>query len=331
MSQNQAMSSQYFRRQSKLWLIGAGVIAAAWLLVWLTSTAPTIIKKPAQADEVVQAALPKRIDHLRDLEKEVKPIDFSTLIRDMRTYPAEFRDKIFFENVANKYTVQLMDVAENQVIVDYLDSQENRDKYAYFRYLDANKKPHYILTFGQFASMDEANAALKTQDFGLPSSLAPKAVKAGDYLTIIDNYMRADSISDMASTQPRRINLQATRSEIPVQAATRADQDLARRSIEQAQARAQEAQANERRRQERELARAQLNNEAGAVQGEISRSYAPSNELRAAETPTPPVLTPPQAESAPKPELKPEAKPEPKAETPAPAPTAQPDANADTQ
>ena len=317
MSQNQAMSSKYFRRQSKFWLIGAGVTAVAWLLVWLTSSAPAIIKKDKPKEEETQAvALPTRIENFVDLAKEVKPIDFATLVRDMRTYPAEFKDKTYFENIANKYTVEVMDVLENEVIVDYLDGRSDRKQYAYFRYLDANKKPRYVLTYGQFATADEAKAAITTANLGLPESVTPTAVLAKDYLTKIDNYMRADSIADMSSNQPRRINLQATKSEIPVKAATRADQDLVQRSVESAQAREQARLEEERRRARMETARAQLNQQQSAVNEE--RSYTPLTENPAPQQPEP---APAPAQEAPKPPtVAPAAKPEPKAE---PKPVAQ--------
>ncbi|WP_294034849.1 hypothetical protein [uncultured Moraxella sp.] len=318
MSQNQAMSSKYFRRQSKFWLIGAGVAAVAWLLVWLTSTAPKIIKKDTPEETVEQTALPTRIDQFHDLEKEVKPIDFSTMVRDMRTYPAEFRDKIFFENIANKYTVQLMDVVENQVIVDYLDGQADRKKFAYFRYLDDNKKPHYVLTYGQFATAAEADAAMKATDFGLPNTINLTTKKAGDYLEIIDNYMRADSISDMSSNQPRRINLQATKSEIPVRAATRADEDLVNRSISKSQERL--AQEEEQRQREHRMAqaRAQLNQDAPAVNEQVTRTVEP----QAAAQEAAPTAKPESTQEAPKTlTVAPATKPEPKAE-PKPEPKA---------
>ncbi len=309
MSQNQAMSSKYFRHQSKLWLIGAGVTAAVWLLVWITSSAPAIIKKEQPKDDAEQMVLPSRIENFVDLAKEVKPIDFATLVRDMRTYPAEFKDKTYFENIANKYTVQVMDVLENEVIVDYLDGRSDRKQYAYFRYLDANKKPRYLLTYGQFATADEAKAAITTANLGLPESVVPTVALAKDYLAQIDNYMRADSIADLSSSQPRRINLQATRSEIPVKAATVADEDLVQRSIDSLQARERARLEEEKRLERIATARAQLNQQQSAVNEE--RSYTPLTDKQQPAQATPE----PAQEAAPKPPVvAPTNKAEPKTE-----------------
>lgn len=245
MSQSLAMSAQYFRRQAKYWFLAAIIIAIVWLVVWLTSAAPSLTNKAGE-EEQVAAALPTRIDHFVDLAKEVRPIDFSTIVRDMRSYPAEFKDKLYYENMGNRYTIELMDVLENEVIVDYLEGVTDRQQYAYFRYLDKEKRPHYVLTYGKFQTAEEAQQNITTNNFGLPQSLKPKAVKAADYLKIIDNYMRAEGIADLATNQPRRIILNATNKEIPVQAATRADEDLVRRSYEsQAKVRSQLARQQE--------------------------------------------------------------------------------------
>ena len=232
-----ARNEDYFRRQARYWLIAAGVVALAWLVIWLTSSAPAIIK-PQTGDDVTSAdlTLPSRLSDLNELNKEVQPLDFSTLVRDMRSYPAEFKDRKYFNGMSGRYTVQLMDVAENDVIVDYLNGRQDRDKFAYFRYLDKNEKPRYILTYGNFASQAEADAELAKVSFALPETLKLTTVRADSYLDIIDNYELGEAVTDLSSSQPRRIRLQATRSEIPVQAATRADEELARRSLEQIQA-----------------------------------------------------------------------------------------------
>lgn len=236
MSQDPLMNVKYFRRQSVLWLIAAAVVAVVWLLVWLTTSAPSIITKQKPEDQIQgQSALPERIEKFSELDQVVKPLDFSALIRDMRTYPAEFKDKIFFENFGKQYTVELLDITDNQVIVDYLNSRDDRKKFAYFRYLDHDKKPRYILTYGKFKTESEAQDAMRSVQFDLPQTIKPKTVLASDYLSIIENYMRAETIHDPSSRQ-RGIRLQPTSVEIPVQAATELDKKRFKEELQQSDA-----------------------------------------------------------------------------------------------
>lgn len=235
MSHDSAMSEKYYRRQAMYWLMAAAVVAALWLIIWLTSAAPSIIKAK-QADEVQSSdlALPATISDLNELKNEVKPMDNSVLVRDLRSYPPEFKDKTYFNGISGSYAIQLMDVTENEVIVDYLNGRSDRDQFAYFRYTDGNDKQRYVLTYGKFASSAEAEASLAQVNFGLPSSITPKTAKVSEFLSIIDSYELGQDVVDLASSQPRRVRLQATRTEIPVRPATNADEELARASQERA-------------------------------------------------------------------------------------------------
>ncbi|AKG15695.2 hypothetical protein [Moraxella bovoculi] len=238
------MKERYFRRQALYWFALAVAMLAAWFILWLVSSAPKIIKdtKDEQATEVV-ADLPTRIDALGELDKEVPPIDFSTLVMDLRTYPAEFKDRNYFNS--KNYAIELMDVSQNEIIVNYLDSRPNdRNKFAYFRYLDSNQNPRYILTYGKFDSMEAARAANQAMDFDLPGSVVPNAVSMSGYLDIIDDYERGEVVQDLSSRQPRQVKLRATRNEIPVQAATRADEELANKSREQVLEKVQQIQTS---------------------------------------------------------------------------------------
>ena len=303
MSHDSAMSEKYYRRQAMYWLMAAAVVAALWLIIWLTSAAPSIIKAK-QADEVQSSdlALPATISDLNELKNEVKPIDNSVLVRDLRSYPPEFKDKTYFNGISGSYAIQLMDVAENEVIVDYLNGRSDRDQFAYFRYTDGNDKQRYVLTYGKFASSAEAEASLAQVNFGLPSSITPKTAKVSEFLSIIDSYELGQDVVDLASSQPRRVRLQATRTEIPVRPATNADEELARASQE----RAVQTQISE---QVQPVAPAET------APADHPRQPAPS-DLPMAPTARPEPATPKPAAEAPKAEP---TQPKPAAETPAAA------------
>lgn len=304
MSHDLAMSEKYYRRQAMYWLMAAAVVAALWLIIWLTSAAPSIIKAK-QADEVQSSdlALPATISDLNELKNEVKPMDNSVLVRDLRSYPPEFKDKIYFNGISGSYAIQLMDVAENEVIVDYLNGRSDRDQFAYFRYTDGNDKQRYVLTYGKFASSAEAEAGLAQVNFGLPSSVAPKTAKVSEFLSIIDSYELGQNVVDLASSQPRRVRLQATRTEIPVRAATKADEELARASQE----RAVQTQISE-----------QVQPVAPAETAPVDHPRQPAQPSQAApsDLPMAPTARPEPAAEAPKAEP---TQPKPAAETPAAA------------
>lgn len=304
MSHDSAMSEKYYRRQAMYWLMAAAVVAALWLIIWLTSAAPSIIKAK-QADEVQSSdlALPAIISDLNELKNEVKPMDNSVLVRDLRSYPPEFKDKTYFNGISGSYAIQLMDVTENEVIVDYLNGRSDRDQFAYFRYTDGNDKQRYVLTYGKFASSAEAEASLAQVNFGLPSSITPKIAKVSEFLSIIDSYELGQDVVDLASSQPRRVRLQTTRTEIPVRPATKADEELARASQE----RAVQTQISE---QVQPVAPAET------TPADHSRQPAQPSQAAPSDLPMAPTARPEPAAEAPKAEP---TQPKPAAETPAAA------------
>lgn len=204
------------RSQALRWFVLAIIFALVWVIVWLMSDTPKAMQTTKSADITSQdLPLPTSIDKFEQLTKEVPALDVSsTVVRDMRNYPAEFKDKRFFEKHKNRWTVQVMNVAQNDIITGYLKGRQDRDKFAYFRYSNGNQQ-RYILTYGIMGSRQEALGAVKTVDFGLPSSVTPVGEQMSRYLDMIDNYERTEEIVDSAPNAPRKIKLQATKKEIP--------------------------------------------------------------------------------------------------------------------
>lgn len=198
------------------WFFLAVIFALVWVIVWLISEPPKALKTTKDANITAQdLPLPKSIDNFAQFAKEVPAVEISsTVVRDMRNYPIEFKDKKFFEKHAKRWTVQVMDVAQNDIITGYLKGRNDRDKFNYFRYNSPNGA-RYILTYGIMGSEQEAKGAVKTVDFGLPKTVVPVPERLGSYLDTIDKYERTEEIVDSAPNAPRKIKLQATRNEIP--------------------------------------------------------------------------------------------------------------------
>lgn len=226
----------YFRRQAKIWFAVAALLFVVWLVFWFNQGEAKAVEKTAKPVLVSDVNIPKRIEVLDELSAEVPPVNFETIVRDVRSYPDEFKDKKFFSQHKNKWTVQVMDVAEHKVILDYLNGRGDRDKFVYFRYKDNNDKPRYILTYGLLNSIREAAAVSGTMDFRLPNSARAVPEEISRYLTMIDDYERVPEVVHVREEKPRQVNLKPTNKEVAPKPAelTEAEKQAARDAAETA-------------------------------------------------------------------------------------------------
>ena len=210
--------------QTSIWLIMALIVGALILLLWLAKASfasqTDIIASPNTQETVasVEFKAPAEIGPLHELDNEVTPVSFDPLVRDMRQHPKEFIDKQFLKNNAGKWTVQVMDVSEYEVITEYLNNRDDRSKFAYFRYRDENDKPRYILTYDVFPSAQMAMGAAKLIDFNLPANIRVIPEEIDRYLSVIENYELSGQIQDLNTKKTRKVNLQPTRRVVPVRA-----------------------------------------------------------------------------------------------------------------
>lgn len=211
-----------YRRQALIWLLMTLILGVITALVWMFSQTPVIGTKienaPISMPEATVEELkqPLSIESLHELDTDVQPIDFAATVRDLRNYPDEFKDKRYLSANKGKWTVQIMNVAENDVVVSYLEGRKDRGKFAYFRYLDENKQVRYMLTYGVMSSPQEAVGAAKLIDFGLPADVSVLPEEINRYVSIIDNYERPEPIKDLSTRRARSVNLQRTKREVPV-------------------------------------------------------------------------------------------------------------------
>lgn len=214
--------SKSYRRQAIVWLMMTLLLGVATALVWMFSQTPAIGAKianaPITAPQVLSSELeqPLSISALNELDTEVQPISFEDTVRDLRNYPEEFTDKSYLLANKGKWTVQVMNVAENEVIINYLAGREDRKKFAYFRYRDEDNQIRYMLTYGLMSSPQEAIGAAKLTDFGLPANVRVLPEEINRYVSIIDNYERPQPIKDLSTKRSRSVKLQPTQREVPV-------------------------------------------------------------------------------------------------------------------
>ena len=219
-------ASQSYRRQALIWLVATLLLGVTTALVWMFSQTPAIGAKienaPIAAPQVLSAELeqPLKIESLHELDTDVQPISFDETVRDLRSYPNEFKDKRYLLANKGKWTVQVMNVAENEVIVSYLEGREDRSKFTYFRYLDENKQVRYMLIYGVMSSPQEAVGAAKLIDFKLPTNVRVLPEEINRYVSIIDNYERPDPVKDLSTKRTRAVNLRPTKREVPLRQKT---------------------------------------------------------------------------------------------------------------
>ena len=231
-------ASQAYRRQALIWLVATLLLGVVTALVWMFSQTPAMGAKienaPITTPQPLSAELeqPLTIESLHELDTDVQPLSFDATIRDLRSYPDEFKDKRYLLANKGKWTVQVMNVAENDVIVSYLESRDDRKKFAYFRYLDDENQVRYMLTYGLMSSPQEAVGASKLVDFKLPADVRVLPEEINRYIGIIDNYERPDPIKDLSNRRTRAVDLRPTKREVPVRqpADDSNDADEARRA-----------------------------------------------------------------------------------------------------
>lgn len=204
------------------WLFFALIMLVVTVLLWMFSAAPNmsyaISNEPIQEKELLvnsNSAMPQITD-LDELSSDVQPISYDDVVYDLHGYPPEFQDKHYINKNKEKWTVQVMNVAEHEVITDYLKGRTDREKFAYFRFLDNNNQSRYMLTYGLMNSAQEAMGAARLVDFGLPKNIRVIAEQVGRYIGIIDNYEKGHPMENLSQNIPREVRLQATKKEVPV-------------------------------------------------------------------------------------------------------------------
>lgn len=214
--------SRSYRRQALIWLMMTLLLGVLTALLWMFSQTPAIGAKienaPISAPDTLSTELkqPLSVEALHELDNDVQPINFEDTIRDLRNYPDEFKDKRYLLANKGKWTVQVMNVAENEVIVSYLEGRDDRKKFSYFRYRDDNNQLRYMLTYGLMSSPQEAVGAAKLIDFGLPADVRVLPEEISRYVGVVDNYERPEPIKDLSTRRSRSVRLQPTKREVPV-------------------------------------------------------------------------------------------------------------------
>lgn len=199
--------------QATGWLIFAAIAGAVTITTWVASAvkpAANLKKTAVQAAVAADPLIKLSQQNPNEMATAVKPITFDAVVRDMRNYPPQFTDSRYLKANAVKWVIQIMNVAEHEVVTDYLKGREDKDNFKYFRIVDDNNQARYIVTYGAYNSKSEAEAAIPTVDFGLPSNVTPFTEEIRSYLAQVDEYEVNAPISNLGSKAPKEVKLHST-------------------------------------------------------------------------------------------------------------------------
>lgn len=200
------------------WLILAAIAGGLTVMVWIASAvkpAKSAVKAASNANLNQDPTALLLAKAPEELNAEVRPIKFDAVIRDMRNYPKEFKDSRFIKANNGKWTVQVMNVVEHEVVTDYLNSRDDRDKFNYFRIVDAHNQKRFVVTYGVFSSVQEAVGAAKVVNFNLPKEVKAFPEEFKMYAPQMDEYEVAPPLRDVGKTAAREVKLNATPKLLP--------------------------------------------------------------------------------------------------------------------
>lgn len=200
------------------WLILAAIAGGLTVMVWIASAvkpAKSAVKAASNANLNQDPTALLLVKPPEELNTKVRPLKFDAVIRDMRNYPKEFKDSRFIKANNGKWTVQVMNVVEHEVVTDYLNSRDDRDKFNYFRIVDAHNQKRFVVTYGIFNSVQEAVGAAKVVNFNLPKEVKAFPEEFKMYAPQMDEYEVAPPLRDVGKTAAREVKLNATPKLLP--------------------------------------------------------------------------------------------------------------------
>lgn len=171
----------------------------------------TVVDKKIQRENFREITT---IDSIGNFDRQVKPVSFEDILLEKRSQHFEFKDAEFVVARKAAWTVQIMDVAEEDVIIDFLSTAEKRDQFAYFRYIAPDKSKRYILIFDDFNDKEGAEIAMADNEFMLPASVKPFARPFTDYVGTVDSYHLQRNVRDLKRSSQREVILRKSRAPV---------------------------------------------------------------------------------------------------------------------
>lgn len=201
-----------------LWLILAVLLGMATLIVWTKikrlqpkDRVPAVAVNQEPKMATMQELLSRFTPDLGFSTDTVPPLDPNRKGSIAARHSPEFRDNKFLEAQRNNWTLQVMNVTRESVVVDYLSKRSDRSQFHYFQYVDSDKQTHFILTYGVYGSMNQAMDDLNRVSFDLPGSVRAFPERLRNYLPLAARNTSNDGKLEESQDRPRRVILKPVR------------------------------------------------------------------------------------------------------------------------
>ncbi len=186
------------------WLtIGTGILAACFLL-WISSQLTDrltveVVQPIATADAAeVSVGLPDRLEgEIGMLFDAVAVLDLNKQVAVVGQRAPEFRGTEFIKANASHWTLQVMKVSQESVVKTYLLQRNDKQRFQYFRVVEGVQE-HYLLTYGNFTTVQTAMGALRTMQFDLPDSVKAFPERFSTYQAAVKDQGSEERMSGMA-------------------------------------------------------------------------------------------------------------------------------------
>jgi hypothetical protein len=190
-----------------------------FIWIWLQVSARQTIQITTPDDTPEPKTVAERFEgfdaSLGGMTDLVPVLDLSKAMVQAGTHGPEFRGADFLTRHAKSWTLQLMNVTQESVIADFLAGRSDRSRFQYFRSIDGEQE-RYVLTYGDFATVQTAMGALATVDFGLPSSVKPFPERFSSYQPYVTDQGSDERVVGGAGSRAYQVRLREVAIPVPV-------------------------------------------------------------------------------------------------------------------
>lgn len=170
----------------------AAICFSAFMILWLLKPdAKELEKKVVEVEqEVVRSVQMETIANSENVGafiREVPEMNLTQRVVVSGEHDPEFRGNRFVSSNKAKYTIQVMEVSDEKVVLSYLSKRSDRSKFNYLRTQDGKNPERYVVIYGVHKDQATASEEMAKMNFALPASVTPVVKKIGDYEKLVND------------------------------------------------------------------------------------------------------------------------------------------------
>lgn len=178
--------------QQYVWLIGGLLFLFAAVVFWAITDRENLIELEAPIEQTTATQIqPEKVaamNHLGALQSEVRPLEMTTrVVATSSDHMPEFRGNKFFQENKKASTIELFRASEEDIIKNFLKSQNDRKNFIYFRLSGEGHAEQYVMAYGTYKSKQEADLAISLLNVGLPATIKPQVTPFETYISLIND------------------------------------------------------------------------------------------------------------------------------------------------